>query len=66
MEEVIKALVKKHGPEFKKAVFDENKERIRSVYNIFVNGIPINAITELKKKVKMGDVIAIAPIAAGG
>ena len=66
VEEIIEALASKHGSEFKKAVFDEKTGKVRSVYNIFVNGIPINIITELKKKVKKGDLIAVVPVAAGG
>ena len=70
LESTIYALLRRlsevYGAVFEKEVFEDNRENIRDDVIVTVNGKAIKQLDGVNTKLKVGDVVALLPIFAGG
>ena len=60
---LLRELFKKHGSEFKNAVFDESSSSVKPNILISVNG---KVVRDLAEKLKDGDAVVISTVTVGG
>ena len=65
LEDVLKALAKKHGRAFRKYLYDD-RNRVREHLQILVNGRSASLMEDLETRLKEKDVVAIVPPVGGG
>jgi len=66
VEDFIKILIDKYGPEFKYYIYDEEKKSLKQDIQFLINGRNVFTLNGLKTKLKDGDQIAILPPVGGG
>lgn len=66
VEDLIKILIDKYGPEFKYYIYDEEKKSLKQDIQFLINGRNVFTLNGLKTKLKDGDQIAILPPVGGG
>lgn len=59
-------LAKKHGEQFKKAIYDPRDSSLKPYHIIAINGIMINLLSDLDTKLKDSDRVTIMPVVTGG
>ncbi len=65
VQEVLEALVKRHGKAFKEYLYDD-KSRVREYLQLLVNGKSVSLLGDLETRLREGDVVAIVPPVGGG
>ncbi|MEM3572019.1 MAG: ubiquitin-like small modifier protein 1 [Candidatus Bathyarchaeia archaeon] len=66
VEDLIKILIDKYGPEFKYYVYDEKKSSLKQDIQFLLNGRNVLTLNGLKTKLQDGDQVAILPPVGGG
>lgn len=64
--ELLKRLSKKYGKEFKVEVFEDDGENVREGVIVTVNGKAVKQLRGIDTPLKLGDIVALLPLFAGG
>jgi molybdopterin synthase sulfur carrier subunit len=65
VQEVLEALVERHGKAFKEYLYDD-KRRVREHLQLLVNGKSVDLLGNLETLLREGDVVAVVPPVGGG
>jgi MoaD family protein len=64
--DLLSALSSRHGPAFRKAIYEPQGEDVKPNYIVTVNGYLLNQLKGLETRLKNGDHVTILPIVSGG
>jgi len=66
IDELLRRLSKIYGKKFENEVFDDNTEKIREDLIVTINGKAIKQLDGASTRLRVGDVVSLLPIFAGG
>ena len=64
--ELLRKLSDVYGKKFEREVFEDNGENVRGDLIVTVNGKVIKQLDGMRTRLKLGDVVSLLPIFAGG
>lgn len=66
MYELLRKLSGLYGKAFEREVFEDDGENIRDDLIVTINGTAVKQLEDMRTRLKLGDVVALLPIFAGG